>query len=149
MVCIAVVVAYCCLPSMIIRKVSSIYHSSKIAVVLLLLLIIHHLVFFFIFIFHCDLKIATAVFVTYGSIRQGLCLKVPPSISAKKACMKRKMRVLDTLRHIEKRARTFLVGIGDIRCPPSTMAAVEQVHYASIAPKGHIFTWKCNLPAQI
>jgi len=49
---------------MIIRKVSSIYHSSKIAVVVLLLLIIHHLVFFFIFIFHCDLKIATAVFVT-------------------------------------------------------------------------------------
>ena len=29
------------------------------------------------------------------------------------------------------------------------MAAVEPVHYASIAPKGHIFTWKCNLPAQI
>jgi len=54
----------------------------------------------------------------YGVPKHRLSVEVPRAILAQEACMKRKMRVLDTLRHIQKRARTFLVGIGNIRCPP-------------------------------
>ena len=44
----------------------------------------------------CTLLLAT---LSYGAIGWWhWSFKVPPSISAKKACMKRKMRVLDTLR---------------------------------------------------